>query len=584
MKLIDPSNGSVDSTIKTLIDINGMSFDLWTNHSIDGLKLPVQGYATYRTKVRIPPNLRNFGIFFSHQFSSSRLIINGELVSEVGFVSEDLNKVVAKRNNTIAYFTSNESELDIILQIGNRDFYQGGARSEFLFGSKQGIEFYVFRNIIFEILVFGLILGASIYHFLFYLLNRNYLPFLLFALMCGFFLIRIPFQNIKVIEFFLDEISWQNQAKILHLSNVFAIILGMYFLRSLVPHANNTKISKIIYLLNILGFIIGILSMISNGYIAYRVNFYYVLIFLPIYLFHSGYIVYLNFKEKTTFYLLGIGFITLGIFANLAIILSYYGYQSGSLLLVGLLSLILTHSLALSRFFATALETKAKLMAEFSKKNQKDLTKQREELQVMMHDSLGSELTDIHVFLERLISNKSSSVPRLSIENLYDRVQKIIKSFRNQLLFMEDLNTAYEDLFTGLNLTVLRRYSDAERELDFEISKNSFHNFGKRTMQFHSTSPQSDIFYLITELCTNDLKYGVGESIWRLDINDNSLKIYQTNRIKNPLQDNEMILKSALLRVLNLKGVLKSRLVNNTFIVDISIPISKAHESLKYLT
>jgi hypothetical protein len=138
---------------------------------------------------------------------------------------------------------------------------------------------------------------------------------------------------------------------------------------------------------------------------------------------------------------------------------------------------------------------------------------------------------------------------------------------------MEDLNTAYHDLFTGLNLTVLRRYSDAEREVDFQISNQAFHKMKNATFNSKSNNPKSELFYLITEICTNDLKYGTNESIWRLGVEKQNLTIFQSNTVKEFQENKETNLKSALTRVENLNGQIISRIFENRYEINILIPL-----------
>ncbi|HMZ58545.1 MAG TPA: hypothetical protein PL048_07200, partial [Leptospiraceae bacterium] len=105
------------------------------------------------------------------------------------------------------------------------------------------------------------------------------------------------------------------------------------------------------------------------------------------------------------------------------------------------------------------------------------------------------------------------------------KISNIIRTFRTQLLFMEDMELASSELFTGLHMALLRRYSDAGRELNFIT-------VGTEQPENAPEQPNTwlHLFFLVMEICTNDLKYGIGESKWKIIRKENDLIIHQKNK------------------------------------------------------
>jgi hypothetical protein len=579
MRLLEPKDfQNSNSEINPDLILN--EFKPWTKYLIAGEKLPKQGYATYRTKVKLPERDSKLAIYYPHLFTTSKIWVNGLLMAEKGNVSSKLNEVVASRTNTYFAFESQDNHLEIILQIANSDFYQGGPRGAFYLGTQKGILDYYLSKVVLDVLAFGLILGATVYHVFFYYLNQSQKPFLYFSIVSFTLLLRLPFHNTKLYEIFFSEVIWLHQSLFLHVVNIFSIISAFYFFNSLFPNKTNRWVFVFYWVGGIFALFIGMIDF----RILSLANLYYVSIYLPAFVLHAIYLTFFNVDDRRPSYLIGLGIIGLGIFGLIAIVTNYLGVDGGFFLLAGFLFFVLLQALALSRFFTIALENRSKLQLQMTKENLKALTKQREELQIIMHDSLGSDLTDIHVALESNLNKNATEFNRSILENLYNRTLKVIQSFRNQLLFIEDLNVAFENPFTGINLTLLRRYTDAGREVDFNISDNILDSFEENSYRYFHKSLHSDLFYLFSELCTNDLKYGRGESIWSINLKSDLLIINQENLIR---QDTEISIgenpspKSAMTRVHKLGGNFAASYAENQaneirYSVFIEIPIPKA--------
>ncbi|ABZ94938.1 Signal transduction histidine kinase [Leptospira biflexa serovar Patoc strain 'Patoc 1 (Ames)'] len=543
-------------------------FRPWTKFNTGKNQFSPYGYATYRTIIKVPEKNMYLSIFYPHLFSSSRIWINGTEMAHVGFVSEDLDKIKSSRKDTRFSFYSNSEFIEIVLQIANVSSVQGGPRGKFLIGTNEGINKHYIKNVIFDAVIFGLIFGSMIYHFFIYLLNRDNKPFIFFSFVCFTFLLRLPFHNTKLYEFFISEIDWDTQRLFLHFVNVISLLSVMYFLNSLFPK----RISPYLFLFFWLGAIVSTLIALISPKLLAIANIYYAVIYLPIFIIQATYFVFFKLPERRSFFLMAISLLGLGSFCLFAIILNLFGIEGGIFLIIGFLLFVLFQALALSRFFTIALENRSKLKLELLQEKQKALSQQREELQLLMHDSLGSELTDVHVYLENHLELKEQQLPKNFINGIYNRTSQMIRSLRNHLLFIEDLNLTYTNLFVGLNITILRRYSDVGREVEFNIPEFLLGNIFQEKINSIQGDLPINLFYLFNEICTNDLKYGINESNWTISYLESTISISQTNQSKINHTNLNILPKAAKLRVNKLNGKISAFIQDGFFHLNIELP------------
>lgn len=554
-----------------LTKINGnVRYSPWTSYNDGTQKYPASGFATYRIKIKVKENneLKSFSIYHTHVFSASKLFINGKLLLEKGKISSDLTKLVSNRTNSHLEINTQDHYLEIIMQIANQDFYYGGPRGEFLIGSPKQIEFYKIKGMMVEIFVFGLIFGSVVYHLFFFLLNRSQAAFLYFSIVCLSFLVRIPFLNSKLYEYIIPVLSFDALASITHYMTIASFIAGNLFLNVLFHKRKVILINFTFYL----GGILAIFFPFLPGMYSYLFFQLYLIFFLFLFLVHSIYLLSTNQTERQSSLLMGFGLFGLAVFCFLAIYLNYIGVQGGILLLLGYSIYVIFQSVSLSKYFAFAIESRASLELKHSTENQIALSKQRSEMQLMMHDNLGAGLTDLKVYLEKIMRQSNSTSLEINLQVIQERIISIIKSLRNQLLFIEDLDVTYENFLTGLNLTLLRRYTDAGRELDFKLNNDLSVHLQSLKLIASNRDYYLEIFYMMYELCTNDLKYGAGESTWHLFMEKDHFAIVQSNLTKENSNNKALVLKSIGMRISNLKGTIQSEIKVGKFQVIIQFP------------
>lgn len=561
----DFQSGKVKSSEALLVP-----FRPWSNQSLNGERFPSQGFATYRITVRVPETneIKKYAISYTHLFSASKLFVNGKFLVEKGKVSSNLKEMIPQRTNTLVEFEDASPELEIILQISNRDFYKGGPRGEFLLSTPSQMEKTKLKSLILEIFIFGLIFGATIYHLFFYFLNRNEKAFLYFSILCVTFLIRFPFLNSKIYEYFFPIISADWILIILNYLNISSFLAANLFINALFKIKKFLWINKVFYV----GAFVAIFSPLFPSPIFSYFNLTYIIFFLVLFITQTTLLIIVNEQDQQSFYLMGIGLAGMAILCFVAIFLNFFGQHGGQYLIIANMVYVIFQSLFISNYFIASIKRTSELNLKIQEQNQLALQQQRSEMQFMVHDQLGAGLTDLKVFLERTEREKKIPIPEFFSKDLLERINRIISALRNQLLQIEDFDLINENFLTAVNLTLLRRYSDAGRELEFAVAEPSQKYFQNLKLDAENRKFYANLYNMMYELATNDIKYGIGESKWSVHISGGVLFIEQSNEIQHKLEKTlQPDLKSVRNRLSEMNGFLELENGKDVFRVKIQL-------------
>ncbi len=538
----------------------------WTGMVVDGKKLGATGFATYRMKIRFPANAGRLGIWHVHQYSASRLFVDGELTASVGHIGKVPEESIGGRRDTAVFFEPKNRETEFILHVANGIHFQGGLRGDVIVGKEDAVRDFIAQRSIFAVATLGIVLGAAIYHLAFFVMHRTEVSFLLFSLLCFSLALRIPVQLSKVYLLFLSDISWEIVLRYLAFLNVVTIPLGAAFLRSIFPHLISPNYVRF----HLAAAAAALLCQLGSLAFISRVNAIYPPIMFAVIVIHGCFVLWRAFRNDEDAVLMGAGLLTLGVLSAFAIVNnSWRGREGAPFAIAGYAAFVLLQSLALSRFFLGAVKARATL-TESLHESRLALARQREELQINLHDSLGGALTDLQIYTEQQMAGSAAAQ---SLPGLHARIADTVKMFRSQLLLMEDLEMTVQELLPGIQMTLLRRYADAGREFDFDVAPNV-----QELMLQSNLFPvdrASDVFFLVLELCTNDLKYGRGESFWRIHHGGDSLVIAQRNGFTNPAAEGTVVPARATERARKLSGTVHAEIADGEYSVEVRIPLRK---------
>ncbi|WP_169315256.1 PP2C family protein-serine/threonine phosphatase [Bernardetia litoralis] len=127
--------------IEYLVELDSFQYvsvpKAWNNYkNIEtGENFPSQGAATYRIKVKLPKNLRKgIAIKIPKIWTANKVFINQKLVYEAGKMTTHAKDAEDVFLGNLIMLEENNSELDIVVQVANPNFFIGGILENFEIG------------------------------------------------------------------------------------------------------------------------------------------------------------------------------------------------------------------------------------------------------------------------------------------------------------------------------------------------------------------------------------------------------------------------------------------------------------------
>ncbi|WP_245667216.1 ATP-binding protein [Leptospira tipperaryensis] len=192
----------------------------------------------------------------------------------------------------------------------------------------------------------------------------------------------------------------------------------------------------------------------------------------------------------------------------------------------------------------------------------------RQKINIDLHDHLGAKLIDLKFLSEELLSGTIEPNRNL-FEKIHGTVNQSIGMLREQMLKIEDLNLVSENFITGVNLVLLRRYSDAGREIDFQCEDELLEIFESHKDE----ASLMEFFGIINEVTNNDLKYGKGISIWNFSLKDKEIRMDMRSESGYKLTNNRSGrgTENLIERIVKLDGKMEMALLQNVYSIALQI-------------
>jgi signal transduction histidine kinase len=248
---------------------------------------------------------------------------------------------------------------------------------------------------------------------------------------------------------------------------------------------------------------------------------YYLVAAGPVIVFAAIFAVIRSIRHKDSTRTMGIGMVLICVFGLAAIYLTWTASEGASdLAILAFVSFGLFQAFGVAQRHRDSIQKERELSYRLIQ-SKEEMSYQRRTLESDLHDNLGSRLTDLRIRAEKAAREPGES------QSFLKEIDELQSQFRQQLLFMEDLEYSAKNPIAGLQMALLRRYASAQRELNFRVDKNEIESIEDF---LQNDSIRLDLFQLAREICTNDLKYGHGVSCWRVRVRSNNLQIFQCNK------------------------------------------------------
>lgn len=148
-------------------------------------------------------------------------------------------------------------------------------------------------------------------------------------------------------------------------------------------------------------------------------------------------------------------------------------------------------------------------------KLKRQLVQERESMSRNLHDYLGAKVTDLSFLVKSIQSRQTGDME--SVLQLQKLSEEIFHGVREITAAMEDAKLISEDIWSGIRVLLLRRYGNGGRKIKFSREGD---------LDYSSDAGSAEqLLGIVTEICSNDLKYGTGISHWTFKTNPDKLRI-----------------------------------------------------------
>lgn len=516
-----------------------------------------EGYASYRTLLPLEKG-KTYGFRMTQLFTSAEVYFEGRLVARAGAPAKSEEAGIPSRANLIFYVTAQSDLSELVIQVSNYHDFRGGLRGNLQVAGEEELKRYVARKLTGEALGFGILLALGLYHCVLFLLQKDQKVYIYFAVLCLSFAFRIPLMGEKAAMLVFGDLPWQFVYRLNTGINIVAPPFILLYLSSLIHELPGRRIIQACTYTGIGSVLILFFPADLIGRFMFA---YYLLIAGPVLIYAAIIAVIHTLRYNDSTRTMGAGMVLVCVFGLTAIYLTWTAREGAAdVAILAFVSFGVFQAIGVAQRHRDSIQKERDLSYRLIQ-SKEDLSYQRKTLESDLHDNLGSRLTDLKIRAERNSVNPAESA------ELMQEIDELQKQFREQLLFIEDLDYATENPVSGLQLALLRRYSNAAREIRFVIPQK---DTGTVTDILLNDSFRLDVFQLAREVCTNDLKYGYGESVWRIRTAHNSLKIFQLNPADRPSPDEPAHIR---MRAKKLSGRICTRSGKSYHAVTIEIPL-----------
>lgn len=209
---------------------------LWKDLTVDGRKIPTEGYATYTLTVLLPHQRPRIGLEIPDAYCSFRLYINGILQAEDGVPATTREKATpfwATRN--IALPPGEPDTLRFVMQIANFWHARGGPYKEILIGDKDVLFLKKNRDIAYDFLMAGCMFMGGLFFLGLFVFSSHDKTILYFSLFCIVFSYRMVGTQHYALHLLFANLDWFITIRVEYLSLSLAMTFFCAYTRKLYP-------------------------------------------------------------------------------------------------------------------------------------------------------------------------------------------------------------------------------------------------------------------------------------------------------------------------------------------------------------
>jgi signal transduction histidine kinase/response regulator of citrate/malate metabolism len=138
------------------------------------------------------------------------------------------------------------------------------------------------------------------------------------------------------------------------------------------------------------------------------------------------------------------------------------------------------------------------------------ITKEKDIVYSDIHDIIGGQMFELHILINQIQLNEPLQVEILNkVKNM---ITTCTKELRNKLHQWEDLQLIQTNFELGWKSMLIRRYNNLGRGCMIEIDHDSKWD----ETEIYSEQLKEELYRISLEISNNDIKYGYGDSKWKI--------------------------------------------------------------------
>ncbi|TGN16922.1 sensor histidine kinase [Leptospira idonii] len=429
------------------------------------------GYATYRTKLLLPPNFDSsteLALKLYEADTAYSVYLNGKFLTKIGEPSQDAKTSVPRWEIKTVGFYTNDTELEILIHASNYEHRIGGIWKAPILGKAEDILQISQIRLSYDLFLFGGLWITGCIHLLFYYLRKEEKTLFFFALICLLSAMRPLVSDERFLLTLFPDLSFQTIVRSEYLSYYLVCPLFYQYIYFLFPDIISRKTTHIVT--GICLFFSGIVLLTPVSFFSKTLSYYDLIYFLMSMYHLSTFAYHTIFGKREGTRSMLFGMVWIFIFALNDILYFANIIHTSNTIAMGIFIFVFVQTFYLAEKYSKShryqIRTKEKLkllLRESIKRKQKD------KLAVVGH--FTSEI--VHDIRNRLLSLKFTNVN--GQEYLKEEIDELkvvtenILDFAKRQFHLKKADTNLSDFLYGLKPEIERTFFPKEIETIYNL-------------------------------------------------------------------------------------------------------------------
>ncbi len=221
----------------------------WGGQELEGRILTSHGYATYHKKLIVHPEDVGSpkGLYLESIGSAYTLWIDGELILQLGTVGTSLAEETPEFQAKLVTFEPNQETVDIVIQVSNYSFREGGILEDVLYGNTNVLIPSIFKGVLKDVILMGGFLFLGLYHLVVYSIRRKELSILLIGIGGIVAMIRVLFVSEFLVGVIIPIENWEILVKIEYIAELVGFMILILLMKMMYPGEVHTSMLRLSY-------------------------------------------------------------------------------------------------------------------------------------------------------------------------------------------------------------------------------------------------------------------------------------------------------------------------------------------------